>query len=83
MHREHELTRVKSEEDQRRTRSELEEELPTTPSETDSDDRHSTNDVVLVNFQPGEPANPHNWSKVSSHLEPAHHLSARGVAEPG
>lgn len=48
------------------TREKTEEEQPTpTESVTDSDDRQSTNDVILVEFKPGEPANPHNWPKVS------------------
>lgn len=65
MHHDSELTREKTADGQQ-TPPELDHELPTSPSDTDSDDQHSTNDVTVVNFLPGEPANPHNWSKVGS-----------------
>lgn len=67
MHHQNELVREKTEDD-------VDENQPTNPSfeaspsnqsETDSDSHASLDDVNLVTFRPGEPADPHNWSKVS------------------
>lgn len=70
MGHENELTREKTEERQRRQQqrrpSEIEDDTPSTVSDSSSDEHPSINDVILVNFQPGEPADPHNWSKVST-----------------
>lgn len=67
MHQENQLTREKTEEDveeEQPTQPEVG-ESPSTQSETDGESHNSTDDVNLVTFRPGEPANPHNWSKVS------------------
>jgi hypothetical protein len=65
MHHERELTREKTHEDQP-AQPDFDNELPSTESGSDSDGLHgSMHDVSLVNFQPGEPADPHNWSMVS------------------
>lgn len=63
MHHENELTREKTEEEQRTPPTFHVE--PPTESESDSEALSSPDDVALVNFQPGEPGNPHNWSTVS------------------
>lgn len=67
MHQENPLTREKTEEDveQDQPTSPEVEDSPSTPSETDRESHLSTDNVHLVTFRPGEPANPHNWSKVS------------------
>lgn len=68
MHRETELTREKThDEHEHAVAPDVELDAQSTQSDTDSDDRRSSSqdDVVLVNFQPGEPADPHNWSLVS------------------
>lgn len=72
MHRENELTRQKTDEAQR-TPPDYDVESPATQSDSDSDDQPSTSDVVLVNFHPGEPADPHNWPKVSQPWTPGLH----------
>lgn len=67
MHHERELTREKSEEDQPAQLG-FDNEVPSTELESDSDGPHdSMHDVSVVNFQPGDPADPHNWSMVSSY----------------
>lgn len=70
MHRETELTREKTQDGHQHhgaAAADVELEAQSTQSDTDSEDRRpsSQDDVVLVSFQPGEPANPHNWSMVS------------------
>lgn len=65
MHHERELMREKTEVE-RQTPSEFgDEQQSARESDTGNDDRASNSDVILVNFQPGEPADPHNWSNVS------------------
>lgn len=68
MHHESELTREKTQEDveeNQATHHPEYERSPSTQSETDSNSHDSIEDVNLVTFRPGEPADPHNWSKVS------------------
>lgn len=68
MHRETELTREKTHDGhEHAVAPDVELDAQSTQSGTDSEDRRSSSqdDVVLVNFQPGEPADPHNWSLVS------------------
>lgn len=59
MHHESELTRQKTEEDLAQADDDV-----STESDTITADQRSTEDVFIVNFQPGEPADPHNWSTV-------------------
>lgn len=63
MHHESELTRDKTQEE-RQTPLDFDDEEQSRESSTSSDDQASDGDVVLVNFQPGDAADPHNWSKV-------------------
>ena len=74
MRRETELTREKTHDDHEAAVPPVDYEAQSTQSDTDSDDRRSSSqdDVVPVNFQPGEPANPHNWSLVSSNIRNCH-----------
>jgi hypothetical protein len=68
MHSETELTREKTQDDRDGAIPVVDYEAQSTQSDTDSESRRpsSQDDVVAVNFQPGEPANPHNWSMVSA-----------------
>lgn len=59
MHHEDELSRQKTEEDLAHPEDDV-----STGSETSTVDQSSTNNVAIVNFQPGEAADPHNWSMV-------------------
>ncbi|KUI67683.1 hypothetical protein VM1G_03590 [Cytospora mali] len=62
MHHEQELTREKTNEGQSAPPT-FDDEAPSTELGSDSEgNRGSLDNVVLVNFQPGEPANPHNWA---------------------
>lgn len=63
MHHESELTRQKTEEDLAQPEDDV-----STGSETTTVDQRSIDNVAIVNFQPGEPADPHNWSMVRSNL---------------
>lgn len=68
MRHETELTREKTHDEQHHAVAPgVELDAQSTQSDTDSEDRRSStqDDVILVNFQPGEPADPHNWSSVS------------------
>lgn len=67
MHHETELTREKTQDEHQAAAPASEYEAQSTQSDTDSEGRRSSSqdDVVPVNFQPGEPADPHNWSLVS------------------
>lgn len=68
MRRDTELTREKTHDEQQHAVAPgVELDAQSTQSDTDSEDRRSStqDDVILVNFQPGEPADPHNWSPVS------------------
>lgn len=67
MHHETELTREKTQDEHQAADPAIEYEAQSTQSDTDSEGRRSSSqdDVVPVNFQPGEPADPHNWSLVS------------------
>lgn len=64
MHSESELAGEKTKEEVRQSVDDV-----STGSEAATDDHSSTSDVVLVDFAPGEPADPHNWSKVCTALE--------------
>lgn len=64
MHHQAELTREKTEEEQR-TPPTFDDEVPSTESESGSDGRPSPANATVITFQPGEPADPHNWSTVS------------------
>ncbi|KAI3393177.1 hypothetical protein diail_4633 [Diaporthe ilicicola] len=72
MHRETELTREKTQDGHQQSAQDVELEAQSTQSNTDSEDRRSSSqdDVVLVNFQPGEPADPHNWSLAKKYCVP-------------
>lgn len=65
MHHADELTREKDEGEQH-TSPPDNDDVPSTESETGSDGLPSTGEVVIVNFEAGEPADPHNWSIVST-----------------
>lgn len=67
MHHENQLTREKTEEEQHSSPI-VDFEAPSTESESDGEGLSSPDDVALVNFQPGEPGDPHNWSMVSPDL---------------
>lgn len=73
MHPETELTREKTHDEHHAVAPGVDFEAQSTQSDTDSEGRRSSSqdDVVLVNFQPGDPANPHNWSAVSICNRPA------------
>lgn len=77
MHHETELTREKThDEHHHAVVPGVASEAQSTQSDTDSEGRRSSSqdDVVLVNFQPGEPADPHNWSSVSTASHHCRHL---------
>lgn len=59
MHHESELIRQKTEEDLAQPDDDV-----STGSDTSTVDQSSTGNVAIVNFLPGEPADPHNWSMV-------------------
>lgn len=59
MRHEDELSRQKTEEDLAQPEDDV-----STGSETSTVDQRSTDNVAIVNFQPGEAADPHNWSMV-------------------
>lgn len=67
MRGETELTREKTHNEHQAVVPGVELDAESTQSDTDSEDRRSStqDDVIPVNFQPGEPADPHNWSLVS------------------
>lgn len=69
MHHENELVRQKTEEDLAQP------DDVSTGSDTSTVDQRSTDNVALVEFLPGEPANPHNWSMVR--LKLSHGLCQR------
>lgn len=59
MHDESEMTRQKTEEDLTQPGDGV-----SVKTDIATDDGRSTENVTVVDFQPGEPANPHNWSEV-------------------
>ncbi|KAK7748160.1 hypothetical protein SLS53_001415 [Cytospora paraplurivora] len=61
MHHADEMTREKDEGEQR-TSPPDNIDVPSTESESGSDGLPSTGEVVIVDFEPGEPADPHNWN---------------------
>ena len=84
MHHETELTREKTQDEHQAPIPAVEYEAQSTQSDTDSEGRPSSSqeDVVPVNFQPGEPADPHNWSLVSPHNQKSYfvfHPNARSI----